>query len=275
MSETPSTSALFMRALLFRPFGVWIPPALAIGGAFALAGLRMPGLWFYGAAGVLTWVLALVTNARFRAAVAGDAATVDPLDAAVARLDAEDRDRFERLRERCEAVAEDSHLSLGLGELASLHLQLLRARAGMQQFLAQYDEGLARRSAELARRLSKPIDDELAETLKKEREGIQRRLDGYTTARKELEQAESELRRVEDEVEYLREQSVLGTPAASATHHIDSVTGALSETREWLAKQSEYTGISEDEQPIPVPLRAHTQHHRRAALRPIRDNPQT
>lgn len=254
------------RAFSFRPFGMPLPPNWFFLGAIGLLSLREPAFLFLGAGVELAYLASMVSHPRFRGLVAREMRTTpDPaalVRQAVGRLQPAARRRYQALEERCLAVLESEvagndvsvdHHGDALGGLMQVYLQLLAAREGVERLVNEADKSVESRLAD-ARLRAESATGALASSLAGQIDVLSKRLDGQIAAANKLAYVDGELQRVEDQVELLREQVLLDAGHTAVGGRIDAISGALSQTRAWLANERELLG-PEELAPAPV-LRA-------------------
>lgn len=262
-----------------RPMGMFVAPNWVGLGAVALLGLSNPGFWVLGAGLELAYLLTLATNRRFQQ-------TVDarPLDAArrdwnariarvLARLEPEDRRRYEALAGRCRSIIELQLHGAGdpppgleaqadsLGRLSWTYLRLLLARRTINTVLggARDDADLRGRIAALERQQAQPgLTEELARSMGGQldilRQRLQQRLDGD----RQLAFIEAELERIQQQVELIREQAALSSDPELLSRRIDEIAATLGATGQWIRDQQQVYGAMEDLLTEPPPLTADT-----------------
>lgn len=259
------------RAFLLRPRGMLFPPNLALLGTFALLGFAFHGFWLIGAGVELAYLLAVITNAGFRAAVdrdeAGESAADDEVEQRVKGLSSGARRRYEELKDRCQSVldagrADDhpetvAHRSGVLGTLLGVALSLLERKDTLTALLGETDEDFGAKLATLDRRLAETdLAAELRRSLEAQRAIVAERAAGRRTATDRVEAIDSELARIEQQAELLREQTVLDEDPARVGERIDALTGTLQSTREWLNEQRRLDGLVDESEPAAPRLAA-------------------
>ena len=261
---------LLKAAFSFKPPGMIVAPNWVGVALFAMLGILNPGLWLIGAGLELAYLLALVTNERFRRLVERNllAAGIEDgearIEARVRSLSAASQRRFRELEERCEAVlsagrADDhtetvQHRADALGRLLDVYLQLLAARDTAGRLIAETDRSVRERLSDVHARLEEELTDELRKSLEGQQQVLHGRLESQQRAQERIEYIDSELARVENQVELLREQSILDAESTEMTSRIDALADTLQETRCWLSEQRKLAGLGEEEA-APVPLR--------------------
>ena len=260
------------RAFVLRPRGMFFPPNFALLGAFALLGVVNPGLWLIGAGVEVAYLLAVVSNARFRAAVDRDESGVVDSDRAVEQrlttLSAASRRRYEELVERCQSVIDAgregdhpetiAHRSDVLGTLLGVALSLLDRKDALEALLSENDD-FAEKIEALDRRLQTDLTDDLRRSLEAQRGIIAERLAGRKAAQDRVEAIDSELARIEQQADLLREQTVLDADPARLGERIDALTGTLRSTRDWLKEQRRLDGLVDEAEPAAPRLAARRQ----------------
>jgi hypothetical protein len=262
---------LLKAAFSFKPAGMVVSPNWVGVALFAMLGILNPGLWLIGAGLELAYLLSLVTNARFRRLVernllaAGDQDQQARVEERVRALSAAAQRHFRDLEERCDAVLSagrpDDHAETvahredALGRLLDVYLQLLSARDTAGRLLADTDRSVSARLADVRQRLREGgLTEELRKSLEGQEQVLRGRMESRELAQERVEYIDSELARVEQQVELLREQSVLDAESTQMTSRIDALADTLQETRGWLSEQRKLAGLGE-EQAEPVPLR--------------------
>jgi hypothetical protein len=119
------------------------------------------------------------------------------------------------------------------------------------------DEPIDRRMERLNKKLR---SDEISAELRRSYEGqldiLRQRLEKQAEARSKLDFLEAELSRIEQQVELIREQSVVSSDPHTLSQRIDEVGATLSTTNEWIRDQQRVYGSLQDllEEPPPVTL---------------------
>ncbi len=263
---------LLKAAFSFKPAGMFVSPNWVGLALFAMLGILNPGLWLIGAGIELAYLLSLVTNERFRRLVerdlldAGNDDGDARIEARVRALSASAQRRFRQLEERCAAVVSagrpDDHTETvehradALGRLLDVYLQLLAARDTAGLLLAETDRSVRERLSDVQHRLEQRDDltDDLRKSLEGQEQVLRGRLESQQRAKERIEYIDSELARVEQQVELLREQSILDAESTEMTSRIDALADTLQETRGWLTEQRKLAGLGEEES-APVRLR--------------------
>ena len=261
-----------------RPIGMLVPPNWIGLGVFALLGLVNPGFWIIGAALELLYLGVISTHPRFQRLVAAlrqsDAQRQwqTRLEGLVVQLDDEDQRRYRLLAKRCRTVLEQQLRGAdvspgldaqgeGLGRLAWIYLRLLWTRRSIERILRESsgadDEAsrLEERLAGLEQRLKdEHMSDDLRKSLTGQQEILQQRVEKRREARDKLAFLESELTRIEEQVELIREQAVLSTNPETVSQRIDQITTTLGGTTQWIQDQQKIYGAVEDLLMEPPPI---------------------
>ena len=267
-----------------RPLGMFVAPNWVGVAAFGLLGLLNPGFWAIGAGLELAYLFVLSTNRRFQNVVdATDAheaqeGSAEKVHKLVNQLIPPARKRYEALEQRCRAILDQQRLghahataldlqaqAEGLGRLLWIYLRLLVSRQSFEGLLqdsvradesGRHGEPLEKRIQRLERQLRDPPPepDDLRKSLESQVQILQQRVESQREAREKLAFLNAELTRIEEQVELLREQSVLTTDPATVSNRIDQIAATLGGTNQWIRDQQQLYGQVEDvlEEPPPV-----------------------
>lgn len=229
-------------------------------GVFAVLGLANPGFWFLGAAGELAYLFATASNPRYQKLVQGERLLAVQRDweervaRAVTSLRPENRHRYQRLLEqmrRILGISESlSDASLGnfrdlrarsLNQLLGIYLRLLTS----SEVIADNVRGLDRAKVEteianLEKRLAAARDDALRRSLEGTIAIQRKRLENLARAGSSLEVIAAELRRIEQQVELIREESAVTRKPAELSTRLDAVTSAMTETTRWMDEHRDF-----------------------------------
>jgi hypothetical protein len=259
-----------------RPWGMFVAPNWIGLAAFSLLGVLNPGFWLVGAGLELAYLVSLTGSARFRrlvdARLAGDEENDwrAKIAARVHQLPPPDEERFHALEKRCQAIlaqqeaagaVPDVHLqSEGLGRLIWIYLGLLQARQTLRQILAGSGGDFSGKIQMLEAQLKQEKDDNLRQSLTGQLEILRQRMDMQNEGRTKISFLESELDRIDQQVELIREQALLATDPAALSRRIDEVGATLSSTSQWIRDQQKLSGEIEGlfDEPPPI-LRQETQ----------------
>jgi hypothetical protein len=259
-----------------KPIGMLIPPNWIGLGVFGLLGILNPGFWIIGAALELGYLGALATHPRFQRLIAAERQYETQrqwqsrLDGIVTQLEAEDQRRYRLLAKRCQTILEQQLRGAevspgleaqgeGLGRLAWIYLRLLWTRRSIERILREAggDEGarLEDRLASLQEKLKDAgIGEDLRKSLTGQAEILQQRVAKRREARDKLAFLESELTRIEEQVELIREQAVLAADPETVSQRIDQITTTLGGTTQWIQDQQKIYGAVEDLLIEPPPM---------------------
>jgi hypothetical protein len=275
MAGKPGFFRFVSAAFNARPIGMFVPPNWIALAATGLLGLAEPGIWVLGAGLELGYLLLLASNERFQRTVAPvtGATPADDWTArtgrALLQLSEADRRRYQQVAERCRSIIElqvkDSvggaiameaqHESLA--RLAWLYLRLLVGRHTIRKVQAEAGPA-ADLPAALAALDARLGDDTLTAELRRSLEGqveiLRQRIQHRKEAARQVAFIESELVRIEQQVELIREQAALSSDPTTLSSRIDEITATLGGTSQWIRDQQQMFGAMEDllsEPPLP------------------------
>jgi hypothetical protein len=269
MAERPGFLQYLAAAFNARPFGMVVAPNWVGLAALGLLGFSEPGFWVLGAGLELGYLLLLATNNRFQRTVAAVSRSSQPAEAddwtarlgkALLALGDEDRRRYQRVADRCRSIIDlqvrhaPSGLvgfeaqQEGLARLTWMYLRLLLARQAIERVHGESSaEELASTLSRLEQRLQdeKP-DDEIRRSLEGQAEILRQRITHRAEAGRQVAFIQSELTRIEQQVELIREQAALSTDPAVLSRRIDEITATLGGTSQWIRDQQQVFGAVED-----------------------------
>jgi len=261
-----------------RPIGMFVPPNWIGLAGIALAGLLNPGFWAIGAGLELAYLFGLSSNKRFQRFVDGSAKLEErqqwqqKLQAIVAQLDPEDRERYVNLQRRCYTIIEQQRQSgetpelemqgEGLSKLLWIYLRLLRTRQSLLRIIREsidLDRGrgepLDKRLKRLSGEVQSPsISEDLRKSLEGQLEILQQRMEKRRETRDKLAFLDAELVRIEEQVELLREQAVMSTTPHAVSERIDHIAGTLTDTQQWVRDQQQIMGNVDEILNEPPPM---------------------
>ena len=266
-----------------RPIGMFIPPNwIGLAGvgiaAVALGPALAPGVVLIGAGLELAYLFGLSSSKRFQRVVDGSAKLEDreqwqqKLQAIVAQLDPDDRERFVNLQRRCYTIIEQQRqngetpeLELqgeGLSKLLWIYLRLLRTRQSLLRIIREsldLDRGrgepLDKRLKRLSGEVQSPsISADLRKSLEGQLEILQQRMEKRRESRDKLAFLDAELVRIEEQVELLREQAVMSTTPHAVSERIDHIAGTLTDTQQWVRDQQQIMGNVDEILNEPPPM---------------------
>jgi hypothetical protein len=249
-------------AFVARPWGMWVAPNLVGLAAFALLGLVTWGLWIVGAGLELGYLLMLATNPRFQRWVdskdtqAAKKSVQQQIALMLVRLGPADQTRYRQFEARCQRILGEQHdvptaemqtQAEGFGKLLYVYLKLLLTRAAILRVL----EGASGKSIDV--RISEVQDQlkgagtpELQKSLGDQLEILTERKKRHGEAWDKLQFIESELSRIQEQVELIREGMVVAADAGGLSRKIDTVGDTLGATTQWIRQQQELLGQTED-----------------------------
>ena len=261
-----------------RPGGMFVPPNWIGIGMFGFLGVLNPGFWIIGLGCELAYLGWLGTHPRFQRIVNGDRQLDEQrrwqakLYNLVRELPPEDQQRYRALEARCQGILQqqsrNAGISAGLGEqgeglgrLAWIYMRLLLTREWIRRVLRESSDStetateLIQRIGKLQEQLKQPsLTEDLRKSLSSQIEILQQRQDKRKEAAEKLAFLDAELIRIQEQVELLREQSVLATDPEVVSQRIDQITTTLGGTNQWIHDQQKIYGAMEDLLSDPPPL---------------------
>ena len=276
---TPKPGFLQYVAAAFnaRPIGMFVAPNWVGLAAFGILGLTNPGFWVLGAGLELGYLLTLATNTRFQRAIASKPLSAarsewnDRVERLMGRLEADDRVRYNALAERCRSIidlqtqggADMPHgiesQADSLGRLSWMFLRLLVARRTIRTVLdgGEREGTIEKRMASLQRQAAdESLDADLRRSVTGQIEILGQRIAQRDEAQRKLAYVESELTRIEQQVELIREQAALSTDPEILSRRIDEIAATLGGTGQWIRDQQKVYGAMDDLLSEPPPLSA-------------------
>jgi hypothetical protein len=232
-------------------------------GAFGVLGLANFGFWLLGAASELVYLVLMSSNPRFQALVekermlAAKETFEERVARVVARLSPGSRTRYEALLEECRAVLgiserldEEGLAAMrkmrtgGLNQMLWIFLRLLASREVLEANVRRLDrKAVEKEIADLERQIEQTAaESALARSLRGTLDIQQRRLENFDRAKESLLVIDAELRRIEQHVVLVREESAVSGKAEVLSHRLDAVSGALSETNRWMEQNARIFG---------------------------------
>jgi hypothetical protein len=255
-----------------RPLGMFIPPNWIGLGVLGLLGLIVtPGFLVLGAGLELAYLHVLVHSPRFRHVV--DAQLMydarkqgqSQIEGVVNLLSPDAQQRYRFLEGRCQSILAQQAAagggdseglraqSDGLGRLLWIYCKLLLTRQSIER--VQRESGgadrdrlpLDKKMANLQERLKNPqLSEELKRSLSGQVDILQQRQEKQREAADKLAFLDSELARIQEQVELIREQAVLTTDPDVVSQRIDQIAATLGGTTKWLSEQQQIYGKVED-----------------------------
>jgi hypothetical protein len=273
----PNAWDFIRKAFNARPIGMFVPPNWIGLGVFALLGALNPGFWVIGMGAELGYLWILGTSKRFQRFVDASKQLQTKqqwqtrVDALIRHLSSEDQQRYRNLEDRCKTLLEQqvqiqsSPQGLqvqgeGLGRLLWVYLRLLATRQAINKIIrgsgGAPDEsaGLEARVVNLQSRLQGSMTEDLRKSITGQIEILQQRLVRRREATDKLAFLDSELTRIQEQVELVREQAVLSADPETLSKRIDEVTATLGGTTQWISDQQKIYGAVEDLMSEPPPI---------------------
>jgi hypothetical protein len=244
-----------------KPLGMPVPPNWIALAAMGTLGFLNPGFWILGSGLEGAYLLACITSPRFRAIVDGRGRVERQKEAQVrfgrvfSSLPDRERARFQDLDARCARAIADARAS-GSEALTELqgqslsafrwaYLQLLAMRSSVQRVLedakgrGEHAPNLLDRIEALTHRLTtESLPDPLKESLSAQRDVLQQRLAAQNEAAEKIQHIDSELARIENHVDLVREQALLTGDPDAAGDRITRAAASLEGTTRWIREQS-------------------------------------
>jgi hypothetical protein len=256
----------FMRyikeAFSARPWGMWVAPNFVVLAGFAMLGLLNWGLWVVGAGLELGYLLMLATNPRFQHWVdskdtqAAKKSVQQQIALMLVRLGPADQTRYRQLEARCQRILGEQHdvpaaemqtQAEGFGKLLYVYLRLLLTRAAILRVLeGASGKSIDVRMSEVKDQLKGAGTPELQKSLGDQLEILTERKKRHGEAWDKLQFIESELSRIQEQVELIREGMVVAADAGGLSRKIDTVGDTLGATTQWIKQQQELLGQTED-----------------------------
>lgn len=263
-----------------RPLGMFVAPNWIGLAAFGLLGLWNPGFWVLGAGVELAYLYVLSQSKRFRAHVDSLGATkgIDEgrsrLEALLKHLDPDSQARWRQLSSRCQQILDaqpEDRAGLDvqaeeLGRLLWLYAKLLRTRSMLLGLLMEArqkgedERTLERRAAELTRSLAEASSAEHKRSVEAKIDILKRRAERQAEAQARVAHVDADLERIEQQVELLREETLLTTDAGGLSRRIDTASSTLTETVQWVKEHEDTTAeldelLGEEPPLLAAPLR--------------------
>jgi hypothetical protein len=266
------------KAFNAQPIGMFVPPNWVGLGVFGLLGLLNPGFWVIGLGLELGYLSILGTNHRFQRFVAATQQLQTQqqwqikVDALAKQLSSEDQQKYRNLETRCRTLLEQQlqfqtpstglqAQGEGLGRLLWVYLRLLITRQSITRIIRS-SVGAPDKTGEIEERigalqtqLNVPLNEDLKKSLSGQIEILQQRLEKRGEAKQKLAFLDSELMRIQEQVELVREQAVLSADPQALSQRIDQVTATLGGTNQWIRDQQQIYGAVEDLMAEPPPLK--------------------
>jgi hypothetical protein len=236
----------------------WNKVAIA---ATVILGFGNPGFWLLGVAGELAYLYLTATNERFRKVILGKRllaereSTVQQLDHWLERLSPPGQQRWWKLRDNCREVQRiyetlrpaglsviDESRWNGLDQLLWLFLRLELSLELLDRQLGATDRKPLEEEIEQIKREIQALP-ETSEALRKSKQSLldlkTKRVENLTRAGEARQVLVSELQRIEQQVELLREEAAISRDAEALSSKIDSIAGTLAESDSWMRQHED------------------------------------
>ena len=286
-SATPAHEAglkdYLKEAFVFRWNMLFFLGGVAGAAIAPLAGVTLPLVF----AGELTYLAALTSLPRFRAAIAAKvhaaqgttpapATAAPPLVVMLAGLPGDLRKRFEQLHARCvemrqlavgvrggsghEAGSAEEIRTPGLDRLLWLFLRLLMSKHALDQFSRTMSrEEINPRLEQLRKDLTaaqQANDDRIVRSLQDSIAMAELRLDNYERAVKNAQFVTIELDRMESKIQALAEMAVNRQDPNLISSQVDSAAESMRQTEKAVSELQHLTGLADELQDPPAILDA-------------------
>jgi hypothetical protein len=232
---------------------------------FAVGGLAHPAVWFLGLAFEAAYLTFLPGSARFQKVVDGrklmeeQARTVRKQVEIYGELDRAAQERYQRLQTICADILKAvEHLpgrlpgeelrAGGMAPLLQIFLRLLHSRLKIEDILTRTDEREIRRNiADLEEKLKGAAEGSpMQRSLRGSLEIQNRRLENLVRAGENLKVSESELDRIENQMNLVREEMAVNSDPALISTRLDGVMDSLQGTTRWMTEHAELFGPIEE-----------------------------
>lgn len=268
----------FHRKPVVRGLGAvsWNKVLLVLAG---ILGFGNPGFWLLGIAGELAYLYVSATSPRFRALVrakkleAGRRTAEEQVERWLEELSPNRKLRFAALRASCLEIQRvyetlrpgglsvvDEQRWQGLDQLLWVYLRLSVSLELLEKQTDRLDP-VELQDEIRALRQELEATPSASEALRKSRQSLlelkERRLANLGRAAEARQVFTSELQRIEQQVELLREEAAIARNAEHLSTRIDSVAGLLSENDSWMREHEEllsnlgFGGATETPQILP------------------------
>jgi len=251
-----------------RPMGMLVPPNWVGIAAFGLFGFVNPGFWLLGAGMELGYLYTLISSKRFRRTVDSRFSSAQKesgqvhLGQLLSQLGPEEKEAYGAMVTRCHGIlgqqagggknpAGIRAQGEGFNRLLWIFVRLLLTRQALRRLTEEGGEAEEKRIAERRLELDERIKQEgipadLKQSLQGQLEILEQRLSKRREARDKLRFVEAEMQRLKEQVELLREQTLVSTSPETVSNRIDQITATLSGTTEWIGEQQRVLGQFED-----------------------------
>jgi len=245
-----------------KPLGMFVAPNWVLLAATGMLGFLNPGFWLIGAGLELGYLYVLLQNKRFRRYVdamrSGDEmrSWQETLQDRIAKLSSEDAARFRALEKRCRAVLvrqkengvspELGTQAEGLGRLLWIFHGLLQTRQTLRQITDGVNGSTHEKMERLQAQIATAEDENVRKSLAAQLEILRQRDATQKEGKAKVDFLDAELTRIEEQVELIREQSLLAADPAALSRRIDEIGATLGETTHWMREQQKIFGDVQD-----------------------------
>jgi len=267
----PGLLKYLREAFFARHLGMFVSPSWMIMASFAFLGVLVnPGFLLIGAGTELAYLFTLATHPRFQSQVQNkirsqlvakeNLAWKQRTEKLIGQLEPEEDERFCQLKGRCDLIVNfySTQLSLpleilqqhsqSLNGLVWIFLQLLVTKKAIMNLMqenitsADFEAKIQKLEAQLHK---EGVAEDLKKSLESKRDIFKMRLQTLAEAKQRLAYVDSELERIEQQVELIREQAIVSKDSQGISNRIDLVSTSLSRTGEWIKEQESVFGSVE------------------------------
>jgi hypothetical protein len=246
-----------------RPLGIFVPPNWLGLAAFAMLGLVNPGFWIVGAGLELGYLFTLVSSRRFRNLVDARQTATAGQDAwqkaeqLLKRLPPDLVKRYRAVAAQCQQTLADPGalgplLAENLNRMLWVYLRLLRTLESLTTLIhpgaGDSTDDLEDQLKSLTQKMEASENEELRRSLSGQAEILAARVKARREAADKRDVVMAELDRLEQQVNYLREQVALAQTPEVVTEQIDAISDSLNTTNDWIVDQQRILGLSTDEE---------------------------
>lgn len=232
---------------------------------FAVAGLAHPAFWFLGMAYEAAYLTFLPGNERFQKVVDGrklqeeKARTVHKQVELYDELDPSSRERYQGLQALCAEMlrsaeqmpgplVSDDLKTGGMAQLLQIFLRLLHSRIKIKDILMKTNhEEIVTDINDLESKLAGQSEGSpMHRSIKGSLEIQKKRLENLVRATENLKITESELDRIENQMNLVREEMAVTSDPTVISTRLDGVMGSLQGTTRWMTEHAELFGPIEE-----------------------------
>lgn len=231
---------------------------------FGILGLGNPGFWLIGMAYEIGYLFFLAGNKRFQNLVRGKELLKikeiwkDKQTNLFIGLDPPAQHRYSKLAHLCSMIlrnadnlrsqSEDDLRVGGLNQLLWTFLKLLNSKIKINKILSQVTrEDIEKEIGKITQRISRENEaTAMYRSLQGTLEIEKKRLENLLKAEDSIKVVESELDRIEKQVNLLHEESLVSSDPEILTTKLDSVMQSLQGTSRWMSEHNELFGSIEE-----------------------------